>query len=150
MARITVRRVPTALRPAARPPFPGGAIVLGLGLGAALGFVLGELLGPAPWRPLVRSAPSVTGASVRGLVSVAQAALEDDLLLRDCHLEVIPVGPGRIELHGWVGDRRARARAARLVSAAVDAEAIINGLRVRGEDDQPDLLDPSGPDELLA
>ena len=80
----------------------------------------------------------------------ARAVLDDDLMLRDCGLDVIPVGPGRIELHGWVADRRSRARAARLVGDAVRADAIINCLLVHGEDDLPDSRDESDADELLA
>jgi hypothetical protein len=147
MARLIVRPAPST-----QPSIPGGAIILGLGLGVAVGFVLGELLGPVPARALPRAsrpAPAVD-PSVRGLVVQARAVLDDDLMLRDCRLEVIPIGPGRIELHGWVDDRRSRARAARLVGDAVRADAIINCLLVHGEDDQPELVDESDSDELLA
>lgn len=147
MARIVVRRAPPYL-----PPIPGGAIILGLGLGVAVGFVLGELLGPVPAGSLfgaIRPAAAFD-PSVRALVDQARAVLDDDLMLRDCGLDVIPVGPGRIELHGWVADRRSRARAARLVGDAVRADAIINCLLVHGEDDLPDSRDESDADELLA
>jgi hypothetical protein len=147
MARIVLRRAPPTL-----PPIPGAAIVLGLGLGVAVGFVLGELLGPVPARALsgVMRPAAAFDPSVRALVDQARAVLDDDLMLRDCRLEVIPIGPGRIELHGWVDDRRSRARAARLVRDAVRADAIINCLLVHGEDDLPDSRDESDADELLA
>jgi hypothetical protein len=147
MARFIVRRTPPN-----QPSIPGGAIILGLGLGVVAGFVLGELLGPVPGRALTEAMrPAATlDPSVRTLVDQARAVLEDDLLLRDCGLDVIPIGQGRIELHGWVDDRRSRARAARLVGDAVRTEAIINCLLVRGEDDLPDSRDESDADELLA
>ncbi len=65
----------------------------------------------------------------------AQAVLDADLPLRECGLEVIPVGRGSIELHGWVADRRSRTRAATLVSQGVNAASVINCILVRGEDD---------------
>ena len=147
MARIIVRRAPLN-----QPPIPGGAVILGLGLGVAAGFVLGELLGPAPGRVLTGAMrpAAASDPSLRILVEQARAVLEGDLMLRDCGLDVIPIGQGRIELHGWVADRRSRARAARLVGDAVRAEAIINCLLVHGEDDLPDTRDESDADELLA
>ena len=147
MPRIVVRRARPNL-----PPISGGAIILGLGLGVAVGFVLGELLGPVPARALSASIRPAAAfdPSVRALTDRARAALDGDLMLRDCGLEVLPVGPGRIELHGWVADRRSRARAARLVGDAVLADAIINCLLVHGEDDLPDSRDESDADELLA
>jgi hypothetical protein len=147
MARIVARRA--FQNP---PSFPGGAVMLGLGLGVAVGFVLGELLGPVPARaiPGTIRPPAASDSSVRVLADRARAVLDGDLMLRDCGLEVIPIGPGRIELHGWVDDRRSRARAGRLVGDAVRADAIINCLLVRGEDDLPEPRDESGADELLA
>jgi len=146
MARIAVRRASTT------PSTPlAGAIALGLGLGALLGFLLGELAGPAAHRVLW--GPGTPGTRARPLVarlvSEAQAALDDDLLLRECRLQVVAAGPGRIELHGWVGDRRSRARAAHLISDAVPAAAIINCLLVRGEDDL-DVPGDDAPDARLA
>ena len=146
MARITVRRI---LRKP--PPIPGAAIMLGLGAGVAVGFVLGELAGPAPARTLTRRVRQAEpGPSVRSLVARAQAALDDDLLLREYRLEALPAGRGGIEIHGWVDDRRSRTRAARLVRDAVPAEAIVNCLLVRGEDDLAVPADDTDADELLA
>ena len=146
MARITVRR--------ARPgtgSHTGLAVALGLGLGATIGFLAGALAGPGASRVLRRrSRPLPPGTSMRALVEQAQAVLDDDLVLRDCALEVVPVGSGRIELHGWVADRSSRARAARLVGDAVRADAIINCLLVHGEDDPSPDTDEPDADELLA
>ncbi len=137
MQRVIIRRP--------SPPFL--AIAAGLGLGAALGVVLGELAGPVATRALKGEArPVVRRSSVAELVYRAQAVLDGDLPLRECHLHVVPVGRNRIELHGWVPDRRARTRAARLVADAVDA-AVTNCVRVVGEDEDDDTPDV---DERLA
>jgi hypothetical protein len=130
MARIAVRR-------AAADPGPGlaGTILLGLGLGVALGFLAGELVGPAASQVIKGDRPRAGTGPVARLVAAAQDVLDDDVVLRECNLEVLAVGPGRIELHGWVPARRSRARAAQLISDAVAADAIINCLQVRGDDD---------------
>jgi len=137
MARIAVRRA------AANSTFPAaGTILLGLGLGVALGFILGELGGPVASRALKRRSRSAgSPRPVSDLVRRAQLVLDDDVVLHECRLQVLAVGPGRIELHGWVPNRRSRARAAHLLGDAVSADAIINCLQVRGEDDQADTHD---------
>ncbi|MGH7592399.1 MAG: hypothetical protein ACRELE_00890 [Gemmatimonadales bacterium] len=145
MTRITVRRA------SRNSPPPIGALILGFGVSVALGFALGELAGPAVERTLAHwTRPDTPENPVRVLVAAAQAALDGDLILRDARLVVIPVGRAAIELHGWVTDRRARARAARLVGDAVPAESIINCLLVHGEDDLALLPDEPDADELLA
>jgi len=119
-------------------------------VGVALGFILGELAGPAARRALRRRESEEGDEAPRGsLAADAQSVLDDDVLLRDCDLKVIAVGRTRIELHGSVSDRRSRARAAHLVGDAVEADAIINCLLVRGEDDLVAALDDSD-DELFA
>ena len=132
MARIAVRRTAARSTPSAV-----GTILLGLGLGVALGFLLGELGGPTATRALKRGRKKTPARqNAAQLVREAQSVLDDDVLLRECELRVLAAGAGRIELHGWVPDRRSRARAAHLVGDAVMAEAIINCLQVHGEDDQ--------------
>jgi hypothetical protein len=140
MARIAVRRASNMQSTSIV-----GAVALGLGLGAAIGFLIGELAGPAATRVLRQRLAADQGPRplVSRLVAEAQAALDDDVILRDCRLRALAVGPGRIELHGWVANRRSRARAAHLVSDAVQAEAIINCLLVRGEDDDAPEADDS-------
>lgn len=114
-----------------RPPgFPFATVALAIGIGTAAGVLLGEALASADAgttrRPTYRKAVRV--------VRRAQAALDADVPLRDFRLRVIPAAPGQIELHGWVDARRDRARAARTVSAVVDA-VVVNCIGVHGEDD---------------
>jgi hypothetical protein len=149
MARFTVRR--------RRKTLPGGLAAAGLAaaglaVGAALGFLAGELFGPRATR-VVRTPKRPAGPgkrSVAELVHDAQSALEADLTLRELQLEVVPVGRNALELHGWVPNRRTRAAAARLVASAVRVERLVNCLLVRGEDDLGPLPDASLGDEAIA
>jgi hypothetical protein len=135
MPRFAVRRQRlTDARPAATGVLP---VVLGLAAGATLGFLLGEWLGPVAPRAVKRRTRPIAAPSMAELVSEAQSVLVADVQLREWQLDVVPVGRGRIELRGWVGSRAARTRAARLVREAVTAEAVINSILVRGEDDLP-------------
>jgi hypothetical protein len=68
----------------------------------------------------------------------ARLALETDPELRVLDLEPIAVGPGIVELHGWVPARRLRARAARVVAAADGIDSLVNCVLVHGEDDATD------------
>lgn len=107
-------------------------------MGAAVGFLLGEFFGPAASRVIrTRRATPDDVPSAASLVELALGALDADLPLRACHLEVVPVGRQAIEIHGWVADRRARSRAGRLVADAVTPASVVNCLLVRGEDDLP-------------
>lgn len=147
MARIIVRTRKLALHaPHAHPLRRVGVIVGGLALGGVVGTLLAELLAPAAQRAS-RRIGKPGKPSVAELVHDAQAVLDADLRLRECALEVIPVGRGSIELHGWVADRRARTRAATLVAQGVNADSVINCILVRGEDDV--VTPPSGDDDAL-
>jgi hypothetical protein len=119
-------------------------------IGVVAGFTISEWLGPiTPARVgdvLTRGAgqrpPRLTAA---GTAQAARLALEQDLELHHLGLKAIPVGRGVVELHGWVPDRRLRARAARVAAAADGIESLVNCLLVRGEDDvsagAPDATD---------
>jgi hypothetical protein len=149
MARFTVRR-----RPSTRPTglAVAGLAAAGLAVGAALGFLIGELVGPRATR-VVRTPRRVDDADTRSvaeLVHDAQSAIEADLALRALKLDVVPVGRDALELHGWVPDRRTRAAAARLVASAVPVRRLVNCLLVRGEDDLATLPDASLGDEAIA
>ena len=145
MVRIAVRN-----RSVTTPVSLVGTMGLGLALGALAGFVVGELAGPAGGYAIRRRARRpVDRPRAATLVAGGQAALDGDLILRDCRLRVLAAGPGRIELHGWVTDRQLRARAGHLVRDAVPADAIVNCVLVHGEDD---LVGPTddGSDQRLA
>jgi hypothetical protein len=111
----------------------GGAI------GVVAGFALGEWLGPIT--PVQAGQRLTAGGRRRRRLRaaeterVARIALEQDQELRELKLEPIVVGPGVVELHGWVPERRLRARAARVVAAAEGIDSLVNCLLVHGEDD---------------
>ena len=127
MSRFIVRR-------AASPPSLVGPTLLGLAVGAVTGFLASELWGPAS---PVSSPPSPrrTPRSMAELVHDAQAALAADPQLGGLTIDVLPVSRQRVELHGWVPARSLRTRAYRLGCDAVGADAVINCILVRGEDD---------------
>ena len=148
MPRYTVRR-----RHSNRAePTPSGVIpvAIGLAVGATVGFLLGEWLGPVAARVVPRRAEPDRTPSMAELVGDAQSVLVADVQLREWQLDVVPVGRGRIELRGWVGSRAARTRAARLVSEAVTAEAVLNSILVRGEDDLPESDADHGDDDMVS
>lgn len=133
MVRFAARRRP------ARPDGLAaiGVAAAGLALGAALGFLLGEVVGPRA-ESAIRTPKRTKDdgpRSVAELVHDAQAALDADLRLRDLELEIIPVGRNAVELRGWVPDRQSRVAAARLVATAIAGGRLVNRLLVRGEDD---------------
>lgn len=135
MAPLIVRRTSSHATKLATP------ILAGLAIGAVAGFLLGEWFGPRAERRRTTPIPKQPRRSMAELVEGAQAALIDDPQLGPLALEVIPISPHRVELHGWVPDRQSRTRAARVVARAVGDEAMVNRLLVRGEDDsgRPDL-----------
>ena len=119
------------------PPRSGsvGLVAAGLAVGTGLGVLIAGLVLPAVMRAGRTGRRQQAARSVAELVHDAQEVLHADLQLRDCGLEVLPVGPGTIELHGWVADRRSRTRATALVAARVHADSVVNCILVRGEDD---------------
>lgn len=135
MTRLALRRRPA---PDTLPlPLAAGLAALGLAAGALAGFLVGELWGPSATRAMRnrQQGPAAPRRSVAELVEAAHTALLGDAELAAARLDAVPVGRGALELHGWVPDRRARARALRLVRAAVPNAALVDCLRVRGEDD---------------
>ena len=148
MPRYTVRRRP----PIDAKPTPSGVVpvAIGLAVGATLGFLLGEWLGPGVTRAAPRGPRPAPARSMAELVHDAQSILVADVQLREWQVEVVPVGRGRIELRGWVGTRAARTRAARLVSEAVTAAAVLNSILVHGEDDLPESYPDHGDEGLVS
>jgi hypothetical protein len=115
--------------------------LVGTALGVAAGFVLGEWLGPLTparaRRVLAGGRPLASGArlGVAETAAAARLALARDPELASLGLEPIVVGPGVVELHGWVPTRALRTRGARITAAADGIDTVVNCLLVRGEDD---------------
>jgi hypothetical protein len=128
MSRLIVRRR------ARRGPRRLGTTLLGLTVGATAGFILAELVGPLASRFVREDAPGRL-PSMAELVHDAQTALDDDPELSSLSLEVLPVSRQKVELHGWVADRRVRTRAHRLVRSAIGDDRVISRILVYGEDD---------------
>ena len=118
-----------------------GWLVAGLAAGLTTGVFLAAYVGPVSRRrvgDLVRRlrtppAPRLSGSA---RVEAAKAALSADPQLAGLALQPITGSFGVVELHGWVPDRSARSRAARLVAAVAGVANVVNRLLVRGEDDR--------------
>jgi hypothetical protein len=116
--------------------------LVGAAIGVVAGFALGEWLGPLT----VDRAKPLLGSEDSGRLGAAEAAraarrtLASDPDLKGLGLEPIAVGPGVVELHGWVPSRALRARAARLVAGTAGIDSLVNCVLVHGEDDAPGSL----------
>jgi len=115
--------------------------LVGTVIGVAAGFALGEWLGPLSRERAGRALRRATEPSTRTRLTPAEAARAARLTLehdsRFAGLELVPigVGPGVVELHGWVPTRALRAHAFRLVSQTAGIDTLVNCLLVHGEDD---------------
>ena len=126
------------------PSQTAGWSLVGFAAGFMAGIILGEWFGPTTPRQLAerragagRRGPRSTAADAAARVQAALAT-DPDLAALSARL----VGPRTVEVTGWVDDRAARARAARLAKGLPDIDSLINSVLVRGEDDQrrfPDL-----------
>jgi hypothetical protein len=113
---------------------------LGLGVGIVAGFALAETVGRVDRERLVSAARRL-GATPphdpRPAARAAQAAavaLARTPGLADLELEARALGPGRVELLGWVPDRKRRALAERTVGAIEGITGLVNRLLVEAED----------------
>jgi len=128
------------------PSQAAGWSIAGFAAGLMAGLVLGEWFGPTPPRRGAPRPPRTRGGR-RGilptagtLAAEAQAALASEPAF--AHLSARAVAPHTVEVTGWVNDRAARTRAARLVHSLPAVDTLVNSMLVRGEDDQrrfPDL-----------
>ncbi len=118
-------------------------LILGLSLGVAAGFLLGELYAGnakgtlkralTPWRRLTTGSKSMTD-----MTDDLQQALQQALGPDSQSLELVRVGKHAIELHGWVTSRAARSQALRAARGALAVDIrLIDSLLVWGEDDVP-------------
>ena len=113
---------------------------MGLGLGLLTGFVLAEVVGKVDKKRLGRvmarlgvgpaPAPLSPGKAARA----AALALAKTPELADLELETRALGPGRVELLGWVPNRQRRALAQRTVSALDGITGVVNRILVEAED----------------
>jgi hypothetical protein len=119
--------------------------VMGLGVGILAGFALAEVVGKVDRRRVGRAWDRLTDGPGSGplpsgplspiraarAVSVALAKLP---ALATYEIETRALGPGRIELIGWVADRASRALAERTAAGIQGITGITNRLLVEGED----------------
>jgi hypothetical protein len=123
-------------------------LAIGLAAGVAAGFGLRALVGRLDRRQVRdavaawagRQAVPDTGRAVGRRIAVALGA---DAALSGLTLDTVPVGPGRVELHGWVPTRAARARAIRIAADAAPGTDVVNRLVVPDEDE-------SSPDPVVS
>jgi hypothetical protein len=117
--------------------------LVGLATGLVAGALAGAWLRPDPdsAQPLVRrrekARPAPRPLRVAEAARVVLERIQEDATLRDLSLEVLAVGPGVIELHGWVASRGERTRAARIAASVPGVTNLVNSLLVHGEDDYP-------------
>ncbi len=118
-------------------------LILGLSLGLATGFLLGELYGGnakgtlkralTPFRRLADGAKSMSD-----ITEELRQALEKALGPDSQSLELVRVGKRALELHGWVTSRAGRSKALRAARAAIAPDIRLSDcLLVWGEDDLP-------------
>jgi BON domain-containing protein len=114
--------------------------LVGLGVGLVAGVGLAGWLGPSrpredapsldPERAFRAPRPLKAAAAERAV----ERALAADPEFKSLTLKALAVGPGVVELHGWVPTRASRARAMRRAAPVEGIESLINCLLVRGED----------------
>jgi hypothetical protein len=118
------------------------AVAAGLVAGLVAGFGFRTLVGRfdrnrvrdvvADWTG--RHLVPTTGRAVGQQIGEALAA---DPATGSLALDTVPVGPGRVELHGWVPTRALRARAIRIATEAAGGTDVVNRLLVPDEDEAP-------------
>ena len=130
-----------------------GPVIAGLALGFLGGFLLRGVVGGVDRRRLQTLREELTGdysarPLARAAVDAVRNALDREPALSGIRFEVVAVGRGHVEVHGWVPSRPIRARAIRVAMAAAPDIDVTNRLSVRGEDDlapavEPDALLPA-------
>ncbi len=115
---------------------------MGLGVGLLAGFALAEVVGAVDGQRVSRAVarlgadPAPAPLSAVRAARAAALALAEELGLADLRIETRAFGPGRVELLGWVPDRRRRALAERTVAALVGITSVVNRILVQDEDDK--------------
>jgi hypothetical protein len=111
-----------------------GGAALGLAAGLIVNETIGEV-GPARIKGLVRKRRRPAPARTGQLARLVRQALRLDPALAHLTLDALAVSARTVELHGWVGTRAERTRAARVARGVPGLDTIINCLLVHGEDD---------------
>ena len=132
-------------------PTGGWAPVLavGLGLGLATGFLLGEFFAGHPpaalrrlwrrWRRGDEEQPTPAAIAEQLRVRLEQALGPDSQ-----SIEFVPIGRNAVEVTGWVTSRPARSRALRIAREALGPDTrLVDSLLVWGEDDRVTIDLPS-------
>ena len=121
----------------------GGLLVwgaLGLGVGVLAGFALAEAVGMVDRKRVGRALDRLSAEPLPTPLPALKAARRVVVALArfpdfaETELEVRGLGPGRVELRGWVPDRRTRALAERTAAAIAGITAVVNRLLVQEED----------------
>lgn len=122
----------------------GPTALLGLGLGLAAGFLLGELYSSEGAGRRIgglragRRRQPARGMTAESLTVQVQGALLPTLGDDARGIELMAVGRSAVEVHGWVPSRRARVSALTTVREIVGPERqLVDRLLVAGEDDLP-------------
>ena len=127
----------------------GPPALVAIGLGLAVGFVVGELFGGGrPSKAIRRTVgrlrtPAIPQGRASDLVEDLRATMAGALGPDANTIELAPAGRHAIELRGWVSNRGSRTRAIRLVRESLPAGmTLVDRLLIWGEDDRP-LPDPA-------
>jgi hypothetical protein len=117
-------------------------VALGLTAGVVAGFGLRTLLGRVDRQRMRDAVTAWTGrppapSTGRSIGRRIEEALAADPGLAGLALTTVPVGPGRLELHGCVPTRAAGARAIRIAAGAAPGTDVVNRLLVPDEDEAP-------------
>ena len=113
---------------------------LGLGMGIVAGFALAETMGRVDRKRVTRAVgrlaqtPAARPLPADRAAEAAAVALARAPGLAGLDLEARALGPGRVELLGWVPDRKRRALAERTVAEVDGITGIVNRLLVEDED----------------
>ena len=113
---------------------------MGLGVGVLAGFALAEAVGTVDRKRVGRALDRLAADPSPAPLSPVEAARKVVIALArfpdfaDHELEVRGLTPGRVEIQGWVADRRTRALAERVAAAIPGVTAVVNRLLVQDED----------------
>lgn len=127
---------------------------LGLGVGILAGFALAETVGRVDRSRMSRAVRRLGADPLPGPLTpdaaadAAATALAHARAFDDLDIEIRPLGPGRVELLGWVPDRKRRALAERTVASLDGITGVVNRILVEDEDSDAPVGGDRGYPEL--